>query len=412
MEKGSYRRLFPHLPRCPVEDSLVLKLGVQNGVCDATPFCESGNDDSRIPAGWPFFAQFIAHDITADRSPLKTEAEVENLRNIRTPLANLECIYGDGPSGHTFLYERKNSAKFLLSSNGHDVPRNVEGIALVADPRNDSQFLINQLHVAMLHAHNRVTEEMSCDFEKARLEMQWTYQWLIINEFLPLLIGRELMNDLLANGCRYYRAEPDAYIPIEFADAAYRYGHSQIRHAYKMNESSDALPVFPDMLGFRPVPPECAIDWRYFFSSPVGEARQMSKRIDGRLPHSLINLPDAITGEVEQAEFHSLAARDLQRGQMLDLPSGEEIARLMDAPVLTKEQIGLPDWDGETPLWFYILREGDTLGDGDRLGPVGGRIVGEVLLGIIDCDPASYRSLNPNWQPAEGRRSVGELVAG
>lgn len=232
----------------------MLSLGIQNGVCDGTPFCELGQDDSRTPAGWPFFAQFIAHDITADRSPLKTEAEVKNLKNVRTPSANLECIYGDGPSGHPFLYERENYARFLLGTAGHDVPRNREGIALVADPRNDSQFLINQFHVGMLKAHNRLADEFGLDFERSRRELQWTYQWLILNEFLPMLIGRELMEDLLAKRCRCFHAEPEPYIPIEFADAAYRYGHSQIRHFYKLNDALEPVPVFPDLLGFRPVP--------------------------------------------------------------------------------------------------------------------------------------------------------------
>ena len=157
---------------------------------------------------------------------------------------------------------------------------------------------------------------------------------------------------------------------------------------------------------------DLAVDWTYFFDTPAGPAIQMSKQIDGTLPHSLIHLPDAITGEVDREEFHSLAARDLQRGQMLDLPSGEEVARHMSVPVLSREQVGLKDWNGETPLWFYILREAKAFGGGDRLGPVGGRIVGEVLLGIIDCDPASYRSLNPAWSPPAGRRTVGELLAG
>src|SRR5437763_6838604 len=271
---GTYRRMFPHLKRYRWDNDFLLQLGIENGACDGTPFCTTAEDESRVPAGWPFFAQFIAHDITADRSPLKTEAEIKSLRNVRTPLANLECIYGEGPTGHAFLYERNNSAKFLLDKNGRDVPRNVEGIALVADPRNDSQFLINQFHVAMLKAHNRIVEELGCDFEHARRELQWTYQWLILNEFLPLLVGKDLMDHLLSNGPRYFQAAPEPYIPIGFADAAYRYGHSQIRHFYKLNSSHAPAPVFPDLLGFQPVPEECAIDWVYFFDTPAGPAKQ------------------------------------------------------------------------------------------------------------------------------------------
>jgi hypothetical protein len=70
-------------------------------------------------------------------------------------------------------------------------------------------------------------------------------------------------------------------------------------------------------------------------------------------------------------------------------------------PVLDAEQVGLAEhgWSDETPLWFYILKEAEAFCDGERLGPVGGRIVGEVLVGIIDSDPESFRSVEPAWRP-------------
>ena len=76
-------------------------------------------------------------------------------------------------------------------------------------------------------------------------------------------------------------------------------------------------------------------------------------------------------------------------------------------PALTAEQVGLAGlgWMGETPLWFYVLKEAEVLHEGDRLGPVGGRIVGEVLVGIIDADPESFRSVESDWSPTlPGRR--------
>src|SRR5262249_42267213 len=97
---GTYRRLFPRLRRVCGDNDFLLSLGTEGGICDGTGAGavagQAGQDDSQVPAGWPFFGQFIAHDITADRSPLKTEAEVTNLRNVRAPLANLECLYGEG----------------------------------------------------------------------------------------------------------------------------------------------------------------------------------------------------------------------------------------------------------------------------------------------------------------------------
>ena len=76
---------------------------------------------------------FVAHDITADRSPLHTHVDARALRNARTPQLNLECLYGDGPVGHPFLYRRDDPAKFLLGVDDADVPRNSEGIAIISD---------------------------------------------------------------------------------------------------------------------------------------------------------------------------------------------------------------------------------------------------------------------------------------
>lgn len=117
---------------------------------------------------------------------------------------------------------------------------------------------------------------------------------------------------------------------------------------------------------------------------------------------SLTALPEAITGEVEVEAYRSLAGRDLQYGHAYALPSGKSVARAMGEWPLRPDEtaLGSAGWSGETPLWLYVLSESEHRGDGERLGPVGGRIVAEVLIGIIDADPASYRSCEPGWTPA------------
>jgi hypothetical protein len=70
---------------------------------------------------------------------------------------------------------------------------------------------------------------------------------------------------------------------------------------------------------------------------------------------------------------------------------------------LTADEVGaqVAGWPGETPLWYYMLREADVRADGNRLGPVGGRIVGEVLVGLLDLDPTSVRHAPEAWRPSE-----------
>jgi hypothetical protein len=324
---------------------------------------------------------------------------------MRTPRANLESLYGGGPVGSPYLYQREDPAKLL--ENDGDLPRNQEGLALVGDPRNDTHVFMSQLQVAFIRAHNALVDATRKDgvseadlFDEARRSLSWHYQWLIVNDFLPTLVGRELVGELLSSGPRFYRPDGPPFIPLEFADAAYRYGHSQIRQSYRLQRDGPLAPVFPDLVGFGDIAGRY-VDWSLLFDVPGHEPAQRAKPIDGTLPRSLIELPQAITGAVEDDAYRSLAARDLQRGQGTGLPSGESVARFIGADVLTKGELGLQShgWEGETPLWLYILRESAARHAGDRLGEVGGRIVAEVLLGVIAGDPESYLTLARTWQP-------------
>ena len=68
----------------------------------------------------------------------------------------------------------------------------------------------------------------------------------------------------------------------------------------------------------------------------------------------------------------------------------------MDLQELEPFGLGL---DGSTPLWFYVLKEAEVMEDGLHLGPVGGTIVAEVIIGLLQLDRASFLSVQPNWQP-------------
>jgi hypothetical protein len=412
---GRYRSLFDDLPPLVADEEALHALGRPGGPCDLGAGF-AGGVDSHVAAVWPLFGQFLAHDITADRSPLADRAAVAQLRNARAPKTNLEGLYGAGPIGAPYLYGAEDPAKLLLSVDDVDLPRNQEGIALVGDPRNDVQLFTSQMTVAFARLHNRLVDRLRDDgvgeadvFDEGRRAATWHYQHVILREFLPSLIGAEPTAELLERGPLLYRPDGDPYIPFEFADAAYRYGHAQIRDLYQVNERFGPVPLFPDLMGFGPVPPEHAVDWTLLIDVDGHPLAQRAKRIDSRLPAPLIALPTHVSGSAPGTDYASLANRDLQRGQAVGLASGEAIARRLDVPALTAEQVGLAEhgWTAETPLWFYILKEADVLHDGDQLGPVGGRIVGEVLVGLIDADPESFRSVDPGWTPTLPARRSG-----
>jgi hypothetical protein len=204
------------------------------------------------------------------------------------------------------------------------------------------------------------------------------------------------------------------YMPVEFSVAAYRFGHSMVRPRYDLNGTIVNKLIFKkdsapeegeDLRGLRPLIPQWGVDWTKFFKT--GESNpQPSRLIDIHLAGGLAKLPD-----IPDQDFESLAVRNLFRGRALGLPWGEAVAKRIGTPALGVEEVDLvglgldqkwiDEFQGKTPLWFYVLREAQVRNGGRRLGPVGGRIVAETILGLLAGDQFSYPNIEPGWTPAK-----------
>ena len=253
-------------------------------------------------------------------------------------------------------------------------------------------------------------------FIEVQRVVRWHYQWLVLHEFLPHTVGDDVTASVLQDGLQHFHWRNDPFIPVEFSVAAFRFGHSQVRPSYRANFGTSAtdvtqqffalifdatLPSGPDPADLRGGhrAPRRFIDWQTFFDFGDGRVRR-NKIIDTKLSTVLFALLGQPVGDPV-----SLATRNLLRNLTMQVPSGQRIAQAMQLPVLPESDLAdlVPfHLHKQTPLWFYILREAHVTAEGHHLGPVGGRIVAEVIVGLIQGDPFSYLNQQPDWTPTYG----------
>jgi Animal haem peroxidase len=443
----TFGRMFANL--APFADattkvkSALVDLGKPGGILDAKDNLAAGPvlliTDSSLSANNPnntthtagthFFGQFIDHDITFDTtSKLGDPTDPTSAPNTRSPSLDLDALYGGGPVASWQLYDAKDHAKLKIESGGifEDLPRAGDGTAIIGDPRNDENLMIAGLHAAFIRFHNHAVDSVrdanpraSVDdaFAEARRLTTWHYHWLVLHEFLPLFVGQAMVDDILTNGRRFYRpALGQAFIPVEFQGAAYRFGHSMVRPSYRANLKGDNGSPFFGMI-FDPAgegqadpvdlrggarAPRRFIGWQTFFDFGDGEVKP-NKQVDTRISTPLFNLPLAAIPSRDQPQ--ALAQRNLLRHLTWSLPSGQDIAAQIGVSALTQDDLNELKRSGfadSTPLWYYVLKEAELKAGGLHLGPVGGRIVGEVLIGLLQSDPGSYLVAKPKWQPTLG----------
>ena len=398
--------------------------------------------DSLIPSIYTYFGQFVDHDITLETrsdglanlsdpnlQPLALETIRAEIKNGRSPEMDLDNLY--------YRPAPRVASKMMLGrvsggggrpwgkDDSNDLPRAPRDIAdakadraaLIGDQRNDENLVIAQLHVAFLRAHNAIVD-MNNTFDDAQRLLRQHYQWIIINDFLPRICDPWIVSDVLLHGNRCFLAPKDRlYMPLEFSAAAYRFGHSMVRNHYRVNDNfrgatlADlfSLTAFSGRLrDVDTLPESWIIEWKNFIDGGANRAR----RIDTALSESLFDL-SAFGGPMPIEA--RLPVRNLLRGYLLRLPTGQAVAGALGlTPLSTKEIEDIARSVSRhqlravqhgrfaecTPLWYYILAEA-AAGNSDRLGPVGSTIVAEVLIGLIRGGKDSILR-ERNWQPTLG----------
>jgi hypothetical protein len=422
--------------------------------------------DSNIPAAYTYLGQFIDHDITLESEvdtlpnlldpalvPLSRADIKARIRNIRTATLDLDSVYGlPAPqNGEKMLVgpvtSLSGTEKPLLrppgKGNDNDLPREGRSTdfahdraALIGDPRNDENTIVAQLHVAFLRAHNALVDQ-GHSFSEARTLLRQHYQHLVIHDFLKRVADPAIVDTILKQGNQVYDsfAEP-FFMPLEYSFAVYRFGHSMIRKNYDFNlnfNTSGDPGTLPASLGllftfsalsgqlgdFDTLPDNWIIEWERLVETRTGVLQNKARRIDTQLVEPLFELTDEQGKPVMNGgDGARLAVRNLLRGYLLRMPTGQAVARALQnrlgaaaVPILeaaqlqaaaeTPEQIAAIEAGGfgeRTPLWYYVLAEAKVTANGSHLGPVGSWIIAEVLIGLIRrSDDSILRSAY--WQP-------------
>ncbi len=408
------------------------------------------DNNSRIPVGHTYVGQLLTHDISQDKdTKLDRQFTPGDIKNHSTPWIDLDVVYDY--AGKPAERDPADPAKLLLGNdigNERDFARNDKGRALIPDQRNDQNNNVAQLTAVVMQFHNaqveRLRQEGSASgndalFDQARALTIAHWQAIALTEFLPTFVEPDLIDDIISNGPKIYGDDMagDGVVPVEFSAAAFRFGHSIIRGRYTLNdnEAADRVRLFPlspkelerSLVGHRPIAKERQIDWDRFFDFETSiqgdldddedqfKGLQVSRKIDRFLARPLLRIPEFLMlGRpvpegllkeqlIPDRHILSLASLNLQRGKALRLPSGQAVAASLGLTPISNEDMGLcadmqscSEWGYEwqegsddAPLFLYILEESRLQGGGERLGAVGGRIVAEVMIGLLRADPGS-----------------------
>ena len=268
-----------------------------------------------------------------------------------------------------------------------------------------------------------------------------------------------------------FKVSHNPRMPVEFSVAAYRLGHSMVRPGYRLNDAN-LIAIFPinsplvqpnvrfpeGLTGFRKMVSNWGIDWGRFididirdYDGPDGGIEKFSRlqfayRIDTALVFPLGGLPQSVAPSQPPPSRNSpsLALRNLLRALQFGLPNGQAVAGALGETPLDDKDIrigqGIKDDLGKLPpitetaggvfakncpLWTYVLAEAilhqqqikiPVKGHDEpiwtpQLGPVGGRIVAEVFLGLLFSDSGSYLNQTPSWTPTNPTFRLKDFVA-
>jgi hypothetical protein len=289
-------------------------------------------DNPRIPSGYTYLLQFVAHDLVETTVPFWAAAEAGvPSRNMRDQALGLDTLYGGGPTACPIAFEpagymvdyrtrlrlgRVGDAAGLGQTTPacpfRDLARLTEDTAppssnlanpaqvYAADDRSDDNILLSQIVVLFSIVHNAIAGKLAplgpqASFSHATTAVLAMYHAIIRQDLMRRLLHNAVYNILKARAAD----SPDWLwtgngIPLEFTHGALRAGHAMVRPFYQVNTANKfdihqvlGGPVVGDPVR-DPLPSNWIVEWQRFFEFGSKPNYSLKLAIHQQLPLDFI----------------------------------------------------------------------------------------------------------------------------